>query len=184
MVQCIGIKLKFNMKIFFKRFLIFLLIAFLFIQFFRSTKNVSAAVAVNDISTKYTIPENVHAVLKASCFDCHSNNTKYPWYNNIQPVAWYLADHVKEGKKELNFNEFAGYKVAKQYRKLEEIINEVEMDEMPIESYTLIHGGAKLSLPQKTMIINWATVLRDTIKARYPADSLIRKPQTPTAVNS
>ena len=56
---------------------------------------------------------------------------------------------------------------------------------MPIESYTLIHGGAKLSLPQKTMIIIWATVLRDTIKARYPADSLIRKPQTPTvAVNS
>lgn len=59
------------------------------------------------------------------------------------------------------------------------------MDEMPIESYTLIHGGAKLILPQKTMIINWATVLRDTIKARYAADSLIRKPQTPTvAVNN
>ena len=84
------------MKIFFKRFLIFLLVAFLFIQFFRPSKNVSAAVAVNDISTKYTIPQDVHAVLKESCFDCHSNNSKYPWYNNIQPVAWYLADHIKE----------------------------------------------------------------------------------------
>ena len=167
------------MKLFFKRFLLVLLVAFLIIQFFRVEKNVSAAVAVNDISTKYTIPEDVHTILKASCYDCHSNNTAYPWYNNIQPVAWYLADHVKEAKKELNFNEFASYKVAKQYRKLEEIINEVEMDEMPIESYTLIHGGTKLNMDQKSKIINWATVLRDTIKARYPADSLVRKPQTP-----
>lgn len=165
------------MKLFFKRFLIVLLVALLVIQFFRPQKNVSATIAVNDIATKYSIPADVHVVLKASCYDCHSNNTNYPWYNNIQPVAWYLADHVKEAKKELNFNEFATYKIAKQYRKLEEIINQVEMDEMPIESYTLIHGGTKLNLAQKTMIINWATVLRDTIKARYPADSLVRKPQ-------
>ena len=168
------------MKVFFKRFLIIMLVAFIAIQFFRPDKNVSTAVAVNDISTKYAIPTDVNTVLKASCYDCHSNNTAYPWYNNIQPVAWYLADHVKEGKKELNFNEFASYKVAKQYRKLEEIINEVEMDEMPIESYTLIHGGTKLTIDQKSKLINWATVLRDTIKARYPADSLVRKPQTPT----
>lgn len=168
------------MKIFFKRFLVFLLIAFLFMQFFRPKKNLSTAVAINDITTNYAIPADVHAVLKASCYDCHSNNSTYPWYNNIQPVAWYLADHIKEGKKEINFNEFASYKIAKQYRKLEEIINQVEMDEMPIQSYTLIHGGAKLNVAQKSMIINWATVLRDTIKASYPADSLIRKPQTPT----
>ena len=168
------------MKIFFKRFLVFLLIAFLIIQFFRPKKNLSTAVAINDITTNYAIPADVRAVLKASCYDCHSNNSKYPWYNSIQPVAWYLADHIKEGKKEINFNEFASYKIAKQYRKLEEIINQVEMDEMPIESYTLIHGGTKLNVAQKSMIINWATVLQDTIKASYPADSLIRKPQTPT----
>ena len=167
------------MKIFFKRVLIFLLITFLILQFFRPQKNLSTEVAINDITTKYAIPADVHAVLKTSCYDCHSNNSIYPWYNNIQPVAWYLADHIKEGKKEINFNEFASYKIAKQYRKLEEIINQVEMDEMPLESYTLIHGDAKINAAQKTMIINWATVLRDTIKASYPADSLIRKPQTP-----
>ncbi len=149
-------------------------------QFFRPQKNLLAAVAISDITAKYAIPADVHAVLKASCYHCHSNNSTYPWYNNIQPFAWYLADHIKEGKKEINFNEFASYKIAKQYRKLEEIINQVEMDEMPIQSYTLIHGGAKLNVAQKSMIINWATVLRDTIKASYPADSLIRKPQTPT----
>ena len=156
-----------------------MLVAFIVIQFFRPDKNISAAVAVNDISTKYAIPTDVHAILKASCYDCHSNNTTYPWYNKIQPVAWYLADHVKEAKKELNFNEFASYKVSKQYRKLEEIINEVEMDEMPIESYTLIHGGTKLTMDQKSKLINWATILRDTIKARYPVDSLSRPKQQP-----
>ena len=169
------------MKIFFKRVLVFLLIAFLILQFFRAQKKLSAAVAFNDITTKYAIPADVHAVLKTSCYDCHSNNSTYLWYNNIQPVAWYLTDHTKERKKEINFNEFASYKIAKQYRKLEEIINQVEMDEMTIESYTLDHGGAKLNVTQKSMIINWATVLRDTIKARYPANSLIRKAQKPTA---
>ena len=158
-----------------------MLIVFIAIQFFRPQKNISTLITDNDISTKYALPGDVQTVLKASCYDCHSNNTSYPWYNNIQPVAWFLADHVKEGKKELNFNEFASYKVAKQYRKLEEIINEVETDEMPIESYTVIHGGTKLNSSQKTMIINWANVLRDTIKARYPVDSLVRKPQTQTA---
>ena len=171
------------MKIFFKRVLIFLLITFSILQFFRPQKNLSEIVAIRDITTKYEIPADVHAVLKTSCYDCHSNNSTYPWYNNIQPVAWYLADHIKEGKKEINFNEFASYKIAKQYRKLEEIINQVEMEEMPLESYTLIHGGAKINVAQKTMIINWATVLRDTIKASYPADSLIRKPQTPTVAD-
>ncbi len=162
------------MKIFFKRFLITLLIAVVIIQFFRPQKNSTTDKQVNDITTKYAIPADVQAIFKASCYDCHSNNTNYPWYNNIQPVAWYLADHVKEAKKELNFNEFASYKVAKQYRKLEEIINEVELDKMPIESYTLIHGGTKINLSQKTIIINWANTLRDTIKAIYPLDSLTK----------
>ena len=171
------------MKIFFKRFLIFLLAAFLFIQFFRPQKNISTALAVNDISTKYAIPANVQATLKTSCYDCHSNNTKYPWYNNLQPVAWFLADHVKEGKKELNFNEFTSYSIGKQYRKLEALNGEVQDDAMPLESYTLIHGDAKLTELQKAAIKSWATILRDSIKAQYPADSLIRKQKTKQTIS-
>ncbi len=169
------------MKVFFKRFLIILLVAFLAIQFFRLQKNIAAVPQVNDITTKYAVPVNVQAVLKTSCYDCHSNNTKYPWYNNIQPVAWFLADHVKEGKKELNFNEFASYRIGKQYRKLETVMNEIEEDEMPIESYTLIHGDAKLSASQKKLVTDWAIAIRDSIKAHYPEDSLVRKTQAPTA---
>ena len=75
------------MKIFFKRVLIFLLITFLILQFFRPQKNLSTEVAINDITTKYAIPADVHAVLKTSCYACNSNNSTYPWYNTIQPVA-------------------------------------------------------------------------------------------------
>ncbi len=171
------------MKTFFKRFLVILLVAFVIIQFFRPEKNVSSVAAVHDISTKYAIPTDVQATLKASCYDCHSNNTKYPWYNNMQPVAWFLADHVKEGKKELNFNEFTSYSIGKQYRKLEAINGEVQDEAMPIESYTFIHRDEKLTELQKAGIKAWVTILRDSIKAQYPADSLVRKQKPkPTSV--
>jgi hypothetical protein len=120
------------------------------------------------------MPQEVASTLQSSCYDCHSNNTHYPWYANFQPVAWWLADHVKEGKKEVNFSEFATYRIGRQYRKLEEIANEVEEGEMPLQSYTFIHGDAKLSPAQKESLINWASATRDSIKANYPADSLLR----------
>jgi Haem-binding domain len=168
------------MKKFFKRFLLLLLLAFIVIQFFRPAKNKSEGISANDITVKYAVPDDVKAILKTSCYDCHSNNTNYPWYNNIQPVAWWLDDHVKEGKKELNFSEFGSYRIGRQYRKLEEINKEVKDNEMPLESYTLIHGDAKLNQQQKLAVANWVTALRDSIKGQYPEDSL-KRPQQPKA---
>jgi Haem-binding domain len=166
------------MKKFLKRLLLVLLLVFVVLQFFRSKKNVSEGISANDITIKYKVPTDVMASLQTSCYDCHSNNTKYPWYNNIQPVAWWLAGHIDEGKSKLNFNEFTSYRIGRQYRKLEQINNEVEEGGMPLSSYTLIHGDAKLSATQKTSIANWVNTLRDSIKAQYPTDSL-KKPQKP-----
>jgi hypothetical protein len=118
------------------------------------------------------------AILKTSCYDCHSNNTYYPWYNNIQPVAWWLKNHVDEGKRELNFSEFAAYRIGRQYRKLDEVNKQIKEGEMPLESYTLIHGNAKLNEQQKLMVANWVSAIRDSIKAQYPEDSL-KRPQKP-----
>jgi hypothetical protein len=162
------------MKKFFKRFFLLLLLAFAVIQFFRPQKNISRNISTNDITAKYTVPQDVQTIFKTSCYDCHSNNTNYPWYNNIQPVAWWLANHVEEGKKELNFSEFATYRIGRQYRKLEEINKEIEEGEMPLESYTIIHGNAKLNEQQKLSVTNWVNTLRDSIKAQYPEDSLKR----------
>ena len=91
------------MKKFFKRSFQILLLAFIIIQFFRPAKNRSDVISANDITKKYAVPADVLNILQTSCYDCHSNNTKYPWYSYIQPVAWWLDSHIKNGKRGLNF---------------------------------------------------------------------------------
>jgi len=127
------------------------------------------------IDVVYPVPDSVMVILKSSCYDCHSNATAYPWYASIQPLSMWINHHVNEGKGELNFSEFGNYRIAKQFHKLHEIEEQVEEGEMPLSSYTLIHRKAKLSDSQKNLIFNWSKQLQDTLKSRYPADSLVMK---------
>ena len=161
------------MKLFLKRFLQIFLLAFIVIQFIRPAKNNSTNINTNDITATYAVPKEVQNILVTSCYDCHSNYTNYPWYANIQPVAWWLNDHVEEGKRKLNFDEFTKYPYYRQYHKLEEVIEEVEESEMPLYSYTIIHGNAKLSDAQKTELIDWAKGIRLKMETTLPSDSLI-----------
>jgi len=163
------------MKKIFKRILMALLIIFIAIQFIRPAKNRSEGISANDISTKYPVPDSVQAILKVACYDCHSNNTRYPWYAEIQPVAWWLNNHIKDGKRGLNFSEFTSYRIKKQFHRLDDINKQVKKNEMPLSSYTLIHTDAKLTEGQKLAIAAWATSIRDSIKAHYPPDSLVKK---------
>jgi len=158
-----------------KRSFQILFLAFIVIQFIRPAKNKSEGISNNDINKAYPVPENVQAILKTSCYDCHSNNTVYPWYSQIQPVAWWLNNHIEEGKRELNFSEFASYRIGRQYRKLDEVNKEVKEGEMPLDSYLWIHTNAKMDEQQKLTLANWVTSVRDSIKARYPEDSLVRR---------
>lgn len=158
-----------------KRTFQILLLVFIVIQFIRPAKNKAEGISKNDISKIYPVPQNVEAILKTSCYDCHSNNTVYPWYANIQPVAWWLNDHIQEGKKELNFSEFASYRIGRQYRKLDEVNKQIKKDEMPLNNYLWLHRNAKLDDQQKLTLASWVISVRDSIKANYPADSLVRK---------
>jgi hypothetical protein len=162
-----------------KKILIVLALALVVIQFIRPAQNLSAN-TTNDISTLYPMPSDVKLIVDKACADCHSNKTAYPWYATLQPVAFWLADHVNEGKSEFNYNEFASYRIAKQNHKLEEVIEQIKEGEMPLYSYTLIHRDANLTDAEKATLINWCQNIMDTIKATYPADSLIlkRKPET------
>jgi hypothetical protein len=155
-----------------KKMGILLLVAFLLLQAFRPAKNDSNNKA-KDITNIYPVSDSVQQIFTKACNDCHSNNTNYPWYANIQPAAWWLNDHIKDGKRHFNFNEFAGYSIAKQYKKLEECMDEVKDGEMPLTSYTLIHKNAILSAREKELLYDWTTAIRDSIKAKYPADSLV-----------
>ncbi|MES2850009.1 MAG: heme-binding domain-containing protein, partial [Bacteroidota bacterium] len=113
-----------------RRILLILLLIFGVIQFFHPDKNTdnSETADTNDISRMMTVPANVQEILQKSCYDCHSNNTNYPWYAEIQPVSWWLNNHIKEGKSEVNFNEFSTYGIRRQYKKLEEIIEQAAQD--------------------------------------------------------
>lgn len=152
------------MKKVFKWSLLIIAVALVIIQFFRPEKNISSVVSDQDISKHYGVPDKVLAVLQRSCYDCHSNNTAYPWYNNIQPFAWILADHVKDGKDELNFSIFASYSPKKAAHKLDEVIGETGEGEMPLSSYTVIHRNAVLSDQEIKMISEWAATLGDSIR--------------------
>ncbi len=152
--------------------LIVLLVALVIIQFFRPSKNISEGTAVNDITTKYAIPDSLQATFKVACNDCHSNNSRYPWYWSLQPVAWFLNGHINEGKKHLNFSIFTSYKIGRQYKLFDEINKEVKGGDMPLTSYTLIHRDAVLSDAQKLQIANWTAASRKQIKSLYPPDSL------------
>ena len=113
--------------------------------------------------------------MQVSCNDCHSNKTEYPWYANVQPVAWWLNHHVVDGKKHLNFSEFTKKPLFVQNHKLEEIMEMVEEKEMPLPSYTYfgLHPEANLTDAQRTMISDWAKAQMTYLRETYPADSLV-----------
>ncbi|WP_268034488.1 heme-binding domain-containing protein [Algoriphagus sp. PAP.12] len=159
-----------------KKISIAILVILVLIQFIPVEKNDSGDQQFN-ISNNYEIPGNVQTILKNACNDCHSNQTEYPWYSKIQPVGFWLNNHIQEGKGHLNFSEFTNRPLAYQNHKLEETIEMVEQNEMPIPSYTYLglHPEANLSEGEKQEIIDWAKSQMAMLKATYPADSLVMR---------
>ncbi len=158
-----------------KKIFLFLLLALIVIQFIHPPKNQAAGAQPNYIGSRHIVPENVRTILEKACLDCHSNNTRYPWYSRLQPVDWWMDDHIRDGKKELNLDEFTHKSLRYQYHKLEEIAEQVQENKMPLQSYTWMHKDAILSTEEKAGLVKWADALRDSMKAIYPLDSLERK---------
>lgn len=144
-----------------KIILLILLIVFVGIQFIPTKRNQSESVPNTDFMIVNNVPDNIKGTLQISCYDCHSNNTSYPWYNKVQPVAWFLENHIEEGKAELNFNDWQSYSDRRKRSKLKSIISQIEDDKMPLSSYTLIHKNANLSNKHKKEIIDWINTLNN-----------------------
>ena len=136
-----------------KRLLIILILIFIGIQFV--PMNVPADLPVKD-GDALEAPENVQAILKRSCFDCHSSHTTYPWYSNVAPVSWFVKEHVKDGRKGMNFSTWSSYEDEKKLKYLQKIPKAIEK-KMPLPSYLLIHKNAKLSDEDKKTITEWAS---------------------------
>ena len=159
-----------------KKILLGLIGVLIIIQFIQPEKNVSGENS-KDITNKYPMSAELSSLMAVACNDCHTNKTVYPWYANIQPVAWWLSGHVNEGKRKLNFSTFLSRPIAYQNHKLEEIIEMVKEKEMPLPSYTNfgLHKEANLTDEQRQLITAWAQTQMDTLKAQYPPDSLVMK---------
>lgn len=142
-----------------------LAVPFVLVQFFQPEKNQATGPQKNDIFAAHPASAEVQALVKKACYDCHSNTTAYPWYANVQPLAWWINDHVVEGKEELNFSEFASYSAKRARHKLEEVAEQVAEHEMPLQSYTLIHAEARLSDVELELLSSWAKTTRESIPA-------------------
>lgn len=139
-----------------RKIVFIVLVIFLLMQLYQPARNTDGdQVLPSHITKVYTVPDSINAVLATSCYDCHSNNTKYPWYSYIQPTRYFMERHISKGKKVLNFSEFGNYSKRRQESKLESMSKQVKSGKMPLSSYTWLHRNSKLTTQQKEMIINW-----------------------------
>ncbi len=127
----------------------------LVIQVIPVERNVSTVPPGQSFEKTEKVPANVAAILKVSCYDCHSNNTRYPWYSELQPGAYFMAQHIKEGKEELNLDEFNDYSKRRKKAKIKSIIGQIEKEEMPLKSYLLLHPDAGLTPNKKKVLLQF-----------------------------
>lgn len=127
----------------------------LVIQVIPVERNVSTVPPGQSFEKTEKVPANVAAILKVSCYDCHSNNTRYPWYSELQPGAYFMAQHIKEGKEELNLDEFNNYSKRRKKAKIKSIISQIEKEEMPLKSYLLLHPDAGLTPNKKKVLLQF-----------------------------
>ena len=133
------------------------------IQFVRPDRTNPPIDPARDIVRGASLPADVHAILERSCFDCHSNRTRWPWYSQVAPASWLVVDDVNEGRKHLNFSEWEGYKVGRRVSKLESLMGEVDKGTMPPRNYLLLHSEAALSSAERDLIVRWAEDLSDSL---------------------
>lgn len=152
------------MKKILKLVAVLLLLAFVALQFYRPDRTNPQIVAAETLEASTPISEPMRVSLKRSCNDCHSNETVYPWYSNIAPFSWLVADHIEEGRRELNFSVWNTYSAKKKRRKLDEICEQITIGEMPHEQYLWIHRDARLSEEDKKALCAWA----ESEKAKIP----------------
>jgi hypothetical protein len=148
--------------------LIVIVVAFIIGQFIRPDFSNPPVVPSETLTASTEVPADVQAVLARSCNDCHSNETRYPWYSKVTPFNWFLADHIKDGRKEMNLSVWNTYTPKRKMKKLEEICEQVEQAEMPLPSYLWIHREAVMGDGDAALLCNWSKAESARIQAANP----------------
>ncbi len=143
------------MLVWLKRLAIALLLVLVAIQIFQPARTNPQIDPKREIHANLAVDPAVASVFQRSCNDCHSHRTVWPWYSHVAPVSWLVVSDVNQGRKVLNFSEWAAYRPEEQQKQLSEICKEVSEGEMPGLSYTLMHRHAKLSTDDVSAICGW-----------------------------
>jgi hypothetical protein len=138
------------------------LIGFLGLQFVRPDRTNPPASAA--ASLKARAPSQVTAILDRSCRDCHSNETRWPWYTNVSPMSWFVANHVRHGRDHFNYSEWVTYPSDDQDKFLGAMCDLTKRERMPLPSYLLIHRAAALTAADVTTLCTWSDKMRDTLQ--------------------
>ena len=144
------------MKRIFKFALIAMVLLFAGLQFVRPDRTNPPVNPADSIEAATILPDDINSMLERSCKDCHSNETIHPWYSNISPFSWFLADHISEGRRQLNLSIWGTYGDREKVHRLEEICEVLEAGEMPLSSYLWIHRDAVLTEADSNMLCSWA----------------------------
>ena len=139
------------------------------IQLIRPAKTNPVTDPGRTIQAHVQVPPQVNGILQQSCGDCHSHNTRWPWYSNVAPVSWMVIDDVNEGRRELNFSDWARYDAKRQMKKLEQICEEAREGGMPLISYTWAHAGTRLTPDQRQTLCDWSKAEQQRLAAAHPA---------------
>ncbi len=149
-----------------RKVFLFLLIALILIQFIRPKRNLGSFSGPADISHYVSVPDTVGKILAASCYDCHSNRTIYPWYAEINPIGFWLNDHIEDGKRSVNFSDLSTFPLKKINHRLDDIVEQLDRKEMPLSSYTFIHHYAILSPGQVQLLKDWTATAKNELATK------------------
>lgn len=140
-----------------------LLLAFILIQFIPTNLPKNNTDHSNDILQGENAPDDIKMILSKACYDCHSNQTVYPWYSYVAPVSWLVTKDTRDGRDELNFSDWADLSKRKKIKILNEVAEEVEEDKMPLKIYTLVHRDAILTEEEISTLITWTKSQSDKL---------------------
>ena len=142
------------------RILTIALLVILAMQFYRPVVESPPVEPGNSLIDRPEVPVEVAAILKRSCYDCHSYETSWPWYSRLAPVSWLIAHDVNEAREHLDLSDWGAYSAEAGLHKIEEICEEVEEGEMPLFFYLWLHPEARLDPQEVRLLCEWAHSLQ------------------------
>lgn len=148
-----------------KKILLGFAVLFLALQLIRPTKNISTTPpGKDDFIVRLAPPPEVKQLLQTGCYDCHSNNTRYPWYAEIQPGGWWLRKHIDDGNREFSFSAFGSHSIKKQSARIDAMIDVISDHSMPLKSYTWIHRDAVFTDAQVKLLTTWLAAAQEKLE--------------------